>query len=207
MLVALGGCDPERPDEMPGLRGAQLRAASVVLDAGADRSARKPPGFELVAVDAGLRHSGDWPCSDCHEYDPEDPPNTSPRTLEYAHEDVKLHHGAGRMWCLECHHARERDRLVGDEGAPLAPDQAHKLCARCHSAQARDFAFGVHGRRVGTYRGERRLLPCVSCHSAHAPAIAPRRPATGPRPRADLPAPITPPEEPLPHEQAGEHHP
>ncbi|MDH5674537.1 MAG: hypothetical protein OEZ06_20590 [Myxococcales bacterium] len=168
-----------------------MRSHSQVVDAGAPRMRhrrRKPPPHRFISPDAGLPQSAEFPCSDCH--DPEEELNLEPRRLEDAHETLALGHGAGGLWCLDCHDARQRDRFAGGRGESIDGTEPERLCGRCHMDVARDAAFGVHGKRLGSYRGEGRLLSCLACHRAHAPGLMGRRPAAPPRPRADLPAPI-----------------
>jgi hypothetical protein len=107
------------------------------------------------------------------ETDPE------PRAME-DHADIVLRHGGGRFWCLECHDAADRDKLAPSGGKPVAFERADLVCAKCHFQQQRDFVHGVHGKRVGTWDGERVLWPCVRCHDPHAPRVAPRKPMAGP---------------------------
>ena len=45
------------------------------------------------------------------------------------------------------------------------------LCSQCHVKQARDWAFGAHGKRVGSWQGERQVYNCTVCHYQHHPAI------------------------------------
>jgi len=125
-----------------------------------------------------------YPCSDCHDEDM--PPNPTRRALSEEHEDVQLKHGGEQVWCLSCHHAQDRDSFTDGVGRAVAAERPDRMCARCHAAEHRDFEHGVHGKRMGTFVGERVLAPCVGCHDPHAPALQPRKPvppATGGRQR------------------------
>jgi hypothetical protein len=190
LLLALPACKVERPPWLETERGEVRRVSEVVADGRGDVEQRDPPPFELAPRDGGMEHSEDYPCSDCHEYDPEDPPNLEPRKLEDAHESIELVHGKGRLWCMDCHLASDRDKLRGRQGAPVATREVYRMCGRCHGAIERDFVFGVHGRRLERWEGQRVLLSCLSCHGPHDPAIPPRRPASPPRHRSDLPAAV-----------------
>jgi hypothetical protein len=165
-----------------------MRRVSQALERRAKpEQATEPPAFTLAARDGGLPSAESFPCSDCHGA--EDEVNATVRALQDEHADVKLAHGGGRIWCLDCHHARERDALLGEKGAAVPASEPHRACGRCHADVMRDFLFGAHGKRDSGWKAERIVLSCLACHGAHDPSIAPRRPASPPTPRADLPAP------------------
>jgi hypothetical protein len=125
---------------------------------------------------------GVFPCSDCH--DPELPVRTEPRDLEWAHQEIVLRHDEEHRWCLDCHAVANRDVLHLAGGAEVAFEESHLLCGQCHGDKHRDWRAGVHGRRTGSWSGEKQYLLCVHCHDAHDPAFKPIRPEPPPpRPR------------------------
>ncbi len=188
VVLLLGACEPTRPAELPKQATGDVRRISTVASTAAPAPPPRAPNFTLAPRDAGVGASEYHPCTQCHEAG--DEVDRQPRVLEDDHDDLKLVHGTGKIWCLDCHHPEERDALLGARGEAVPFAQPHRACGRCHAGVARDFAFGVHGRREGNWRGERVLLSCLACHRAHDPAIPARRPASGPTPRADLPQPV-----------------
>ncbi len=125
---------------------------------------------------------GAFPCSDCH--DPELPVRTRRRELKWAHKEIELTHDEEHRWCLDCHDAENRDVLHLANGTPVAFEESHLLCGQCHGDKHRDWRAGVHGRRTGSWNGEKSYLLCVHCHDAHSPAFEAIRPEPPPpRPR------------------------
>ncbi|MBF0296610.1 MAG: hypothetical protein HQL96_15600 [Magnetococcales bacterium] len=106
-------------------------------------------------------------CANCHAWRTPDP---LPRSLNQPHGNLTLDHGQTAIWCLECHLANQPEQLQAGSGPPVAMADAWRLCMRCHARQTRDWRFGVHGKRVRGWQGERIVLPCSGCHNAHRPA-------------------------------------
>lgn len=121
------------------------------------------------------------PCPACHQIKPTDP---TPRVLPPPHP--QQNHGDGRFWCLTCHNPDQRDKLLDLSGNEVSVQEVHLVCGQCHFDRQRDWTFGVHGKRVGNWRGERRIFACTHCHDAHDPAIAPRKPQPPPPLRVGL---------------------
>ncbi len=142
-----------------------------------------PPGAPAYSVVPRQQHLQLFPCSQCHKLMPV---NTTPRQLVAAPHPAALHHGQGRMWCLDCHQAKDRDVLQGIGGQRIGFNASSELCAQCHSARHRDWVFGAHGKRVADWRGPRELYACTHCHDPHNPALAPRAPSKPPPVRAGL---------------------
>ena len=94
-------------------------------------------------------------------------------------------HGRGQFWCFTCHDLEGNGGLKTLEGEPLAFSEAYFLCSQCHVDQARDWAYGAHGKRVGTWQGERVVYNCTACHYQHNPAIKPREAVPPPPVRRD----------------------
>jgi hypothetical protein len=149
------------------------------------------PPFDVVTRQ---QHLALFPCAQCHAVLPT---NTTPRQLIAAPHAAALEHGRGRMWCLDCHSATNRNELRGIDSRRIGFNESHMLCGQCHSERHRDWHYGAHGKRVINWKGERQIYACTHCHDPHRPALAPREPSPPPRVRAGL----TPP---TPHE-IGQH--
>lgn len=123
-----------------------------------------------------------YPCSQCHEFWQT---NETPRLLAPVH-DVGLEHGQGRIWCLECHSADDRDQLKTLRGGKVAFDASWKVCGQCHSARQRDWYYGAHGKRANGWMDEPERYNCTHCHNPHQPPFMVRKPKAPPPVRAGL---------------------
>lgn len=111
----------------------------------------------------------------CHNgvYPAELPKDKNPKpipTMEGLLPDAKnLQHGRGGIWCLDCHHATERNKLVDNFGNPVSFDQPQRLCGKCHGDKLRDWRDGIHGKRIGEWAstGKKRWFVCTECHNPH----------------------------------------
>jgi hypothetical protein len=122
------------------------------------------------------------PCSACHGKDQDFPVNLKRREDLRVHTDIRLDHGGVRVWCLDCHHPQERDHLLPLSDGKLIPfEQSYLLCGKCHGTKYRDWREGIHGRRTGSWSGEKTYLLCVHCHNPHTPAFKPLRPMPPPQ--------------------------
>jgi hypothetical protein len=171
----------------------------------AGKTIRDATPFTVRKRSGGLDY---FPCSDCHEGE-----KVNPREREFTeeHQDIVLVHGGGRFWCLTCHNLRQdSDTFLSLKGEAIDFDKAYLLCGQCHFERQKDWYFGGHGKRVGafpepgeipasytelkaeqrdrigTWRGERRLLSCPACHNPHSPSIKPYQPSPPPRVRKGL---------------------
>lgn len=91
-------------------------------------------------------------------------------TMEGLLPDAKdLQHGRGRIWCLDCHHTTQRNKLVDNFGDPVSFDQPQLLCGKCHGDKLRDWRDGIHGKRIGEWAtdGKKRWFVCTECHNPH----------------------------------------
>lgn len=131
------------------------------------------------------------PCVMCHDLRKPDP---TPRTFKVAPPPdgaphaARLRHGNGRMWCVDCHHLKDRQWLRTLDDRKLSFDDAPVQCGQCHSARYRDWVFGAHGKRVEGYATgtDRQLYSCVHCHDPHVPVLPARKPSPPPPVRAGL---------------------
>jgi hypothetical protein len=128
-----------------------------------------------------------YPCEDCHGMLPANPQ----RRQLYAPHPADLDHGAGRIWCLDCHAADKRNVLMTLAAQEVPFDEAYRVCGQCHYNVQKDWAFGAHGKRVAKWQGDRELYNCTHCHNPHDPAVRPRAPEPPPPVRVGL--------EPMPH--------
>lgn len=111
----------------------------------------------------------------CHNgvVPPTFPKNKNPRVLtthqNLAPDATKLPHGRGGIWCLDCHHTTQRDKLVDNLGGPISFDQPQILCGKCHGDVYRDWRDGIHGKRMGEWasNGTKRWFVCTECHNPH----------------------------------------
>jgi hypothetical protein len=122
---------------------------------------------------------GVFPCTDCH-MDPE-LVNPNRRELTMAHDEIVLDHAEGQRWCLDCHSSNDRDQLHLANGDLVPFEESYRLCGQCHGDKYRDWRAGVHGRRTGSWDGEKEYLLCVHCHDSHSPAFKPMTPEPMPR--------------------------
>lgn len=120
-----------------------------------------------------------WPCDDCHDSDWDT--NTTVRDLEEDHDTKVFTHGDGRIWCLDCHDKKKRNRLHLASGKRIKFSSSVRLCTQCHVHKLADWEAGVHGKRMGHWRGEKTTETCVGCHNPHTPGFEKIEPLPPPR--------------------------
>lgn len=108
-------------------------------------------------------------CNGCHA-----------ETGDAAHPNVVLKHAEEQRGCLDCHDARDRDRLRLSGGDLVPFEESFKLCGQCHGPQFRDWKEGLHGKRTGEWDGRREYRLCVECHWPHEPKFKPMAPVAKP---------------------------
>jgi hypothetical protein len=118
-----------------------------------------------------------FPCSECHN---ELEPNPQRRVLEDAHDDIVFKHDEKNRWCLSCHDLKNRDKLHLADGRLLDFTESFKLCGQCHGPKLRDWKAGVHGRRTGSWNGQKKYLLCAHCHNPHSPKFKTLKPEPAP---------------------------
>jgi hypothetical protein len=123
-----------------------------------------------------------YPCSQCHDHWKT---NETPRLLAPVH-DVALNHGEGRIWCLECHSAQDRNQLRTVRGEELPFEGSWKVCGQCHAARQKDWYYGAHGKRANGWNADPERYNCTHCHNPHQPPFMTRQPKAPPRVRAGL---------------------
>jgi cytochrome c553 len=121
---------------------------------------------------------GIFPCSNCHAGLET---NAKRRELKDEHTSIKLRHAEQERWCLDCHNAANRDKLKLADGETIAFTESYRLCGQCHGNIYKDWKAGIHGKRVGYFKGGKRTyFLCVNCHNPHDPAFKPLPPPVRP---------------------------
>lgn len=144
-----------------------------------------PPGPKTEATaQEGLQipkppfTEGIFPCTSCHD-GKQMKVDTRRRELSM-HGDIELHHGPDSRWCLDCHDAASRDNLHLASGERVEFTSSYKLCGQCHGDKYRDWRAGIHGKRTGSWNGQKQYLLCVHCHDPHSPRFKPLKPMPPP---------------------------
>lgn len=133
----------------------------------ADKAVVKPRSehLNLLAQCGTACHNGTYP-----KGFPKDNKPVPIPTMEAMFPDAKnLQHGRGRIWCLDCHHTTQRNKLTDHFGNPISFDQPQLLCGKCHGDKLRDWRDGIHGKRIGEFAsdGKKRWFVCTECHNPH----------------------------------------
>lgn len=117
-------------------------------------------------------------CETCHNGKIVPYPKDKKPRLIGMHQDIvtnslKLMHGRGAMWCLDCHSAKHRNKLIDREGNEFSFNQPQKLCGSCHGENYIDWRAGIHGKRIGSWKtgGKKRWWVCTECHNPHTVQI------------------------------------
>jgi hypothetical protein len=114
------------------------------------------------------------------------PVNTKRRKLVDMHSEKVLKHAGPRQWCLDCHDAKNRDKLHLIDGELIDFDQVYYLCGQCHGTIFRDWKAGVHGKRTGEWNGKKLYRLCTQCHDPHQPRFKPLKPKRPPERPSDI---------------------
>lgn len=168
LAIVLASCGPYKEE---GLHLPPSTHATEPVEPGA--VAIQPPPFS----------EGIFPCTNCH--DPSDEVDTTRRELGY-HDEVVLQHDEKNRWCLDCHDAKNRDQLHLADGRPVKFTESYRLCGQCHGPQLRDWKAGEHGKRTGSWSGDKTYMLCVSCHNPHSPKFKPIKPLPPPLRQEDI---------------------
>jgi hypothetical protein len=123
---------------------------------------------------------GIFPCMECHK----DQHDKTRRELGFHDEQQSIFdHDAEHRWCLDCHDLDNRNMLRLASGELVPFTESYRLCGQCHGDKYRDWRVGVHGKRTGSWNGNKQYLLCVHCHNPHSPRF---------KPLAPLPPPVAP---------------
>ncbi len=131
-----------------------------------------------IAVSPPPFTPGIYPCSRCHS---KLLTNPTRRKMRWAHEEIELKHDEENRWCLDCHSALDRDKLHLASGKFVEFTESYKLCGQCHGTKLRDWKAGAHGKRTGSWNGQKRYLLCANCHNPHSPHFKPLAPMPPPK--------------------------
>ena len=115
-----------------------------------------------------IRNGWTYDCMECHTLIPSKWRYDGPVN---EHRDITFDHGSNRF-CLNCHHAINRNALSDYDGTELPKADVVQLCAKCHGPTYRDWQAGVHGRQNGFWKsdaGPKTKLLCIQCHDPHRP--------------------------------------
>ena len=122
------------------------------------------------------------PCSDCHDEDWE--VDRTVRELDEPHDERPgkfVNHDPENRWCLDCHSAKDRDKLRLLNGKLIEFNEYYRLCEQCHKRIYREWKMGVHGKRTGHWNGEKQWMHCSQCHNPHDPPFKAIKPEPAPR--------------------------
>lgn len=177
-----------------------MLTAALVLAGATAADAPRPGTATLVEAETPPFSEGIYPCSQCHE----GPGDRTRRQLGF-HEEIQaaFDHDAEHRWCLDCHDNEKRDVLHLSSGDPVPFTESYRLCGQCHGDKYRDWRFGIHGKRIGQWDGEKTYFLCVNCHSPHSPRFEGVQDieVAGHRTVAPTPERIKPEPPPIPPEQ------
>ncbi len=122
------------------------------------------------------------PCRACHGPEKDFPVNFKRREALLVHRNIQLNHGGVRVWCLDCHHPKDRNYLLPlSDGRLIEFEESYLLCGKCHGTIFRDWRHGIHGRRTGFWNGKKQYHLCVNCHDPHSPEFKPLQPEPEPK--------------------------
>jgi len=110
----------------------------------------------------------------------------------------KSKHSRKKVFCVKCHggnpdgttlkeakdekttnfmHIKESMlKASGDVVKELAFD----YCGQCHGEKYKDWEAGIHGKRTGSWNGEKEYWVCIRCHDPHNPKFKKRVPKARP---------------------------
>lgn len=123
-----------------------------------------------------------FPCSDCHDEDWE--ADTEVRDLDEPHDEIPgkfVNHDPENRWCLDCHDAKNRDKLRLINGTLVDFNEYYRVCEQCHKRIYREWKMGVHGKRTGHWNGEKVWMHCTQCHNPHNPPFKAIKPEPAPK--------------------------
>lgn len=123
-----------------------------------------------------------FPCSDCHDEDWEADPEV--RDLGEPHDEIPgkfVNHDSDNRWCLDCHSAKQRDKLRLINGDLVDFNEYYRVCEQCHKRILREWKMGVHGKRTGNWNGDKEWMHCTQCHNPHDPPFKAIKPEPAPK--------------------------
>ncbi len=113
-------------------------------------------------------------CITCHDgktvaYPKDKKPRSITMHKDIVEDSMQMKHGRGALWCLDCHDATNRNKLIDRQGNEISFNQPQRLCGTCHGEVYIDWRAGIHGKRIGTWvtGGKKRWWVCTECHNPH----------------------------------------
>lgn len=102
-------------------------------------------------------------CQNCHQTKVlQNVPRMHQPLREHSH--IELIHGNKKMSCNHCHD-KTNHNFLREKASFQAPST---VCFQCHSDVQSSWQKGIHGKRVGGWKGARVQLHCTECHNAHS---------------------------------------
>ncbi|MDP3296428.1 MAG: hypothetical protein Q8N09_02375 [Thermodesulfovibrionia bacterium] len=126
-------------------------------------------------------------CLECHDKDWE--ANPQRRELGEPHDETPgkfINHDSENRWCLDCHSAKNRDKLRLINGKLVDFKEYYRLCEQCHKKIYREWKMGVHGKTTGYWNGVKEYMHCAQCHDSHDPPFKSVKPEPPPIKPVDL---------------------
>lgn len=80
------------------------------------------------------------------------------------HSQIQLKHGNKEMSCNHCHD-KAKHNFLREKVSFQSPS---KVCFQCHSDILKSWEKGLHGKRVGGWKGARTQYHCTECHNPHS---------------------------------------
>jgi len=153
---------------------ARPAAPQPAVGLATDTHLDKTPPRKTKSLDL-IKNGWTYNCMECHQLLPARWQYDRPLN---EHQDINLEHGNNRF-CLNCHHATNRNAFVDYDGSEIAQADVVLLCAKCHGTTYRDWKAGVHGRANGFWNadlGDKTKLRCIQCHDPHHPKFQAMKP-------------------------------
>ena len=106
-------------------------------------------------------------CEDCHATKNQEFLLTKTKT-SLKHADHAGKHGRLEIECGSCHDRNHSNFLRTSAQAPASFENPSAVCQQCHQDRFKDWTQGLHGKRIGGWKGDREQLHCIDCHSPHS---------------------------------------
>lgn len=101
------------------------------------------------------------------------------------HNRVEAIHGDVVLSCHNCHDVNRNNYLLSPRSPQASFSNTSPVCKRCHAAIYRDWTEGIHGHRIGGWRGEKIQFQCIDCHNPHSVRFKPMNAVDVPGSKSD----------------------
>lgn len=113
-------------------------------------------------------------------------------------------HSKNKVTCIKCHGGNDKASTIAEAKSAKTTDfrltkpslltlhgeelfaKAFDYCGQCHGTIYRDWKAGIHGKRTGSWNGDKEYWVCIKCHNPHNPKIRQIKPKPAPRRPAQL---------------------